>query len=127
MFRLRDCLFLALELGLADAGAAELDVEDALHGGEDLLVGDGGAALEVGDDRGRRVALGGQVLLRHLGLHLLPRLADDVAHLLAHRVRLDDVVAAVHLGEPLAFGTFADLIFASVAVDDLCCDCCTKV
>lgn len=55
----RSFLLLGLELGLADAGAAELDVEDALHRGEDLLVGNGGTTLEVGDDGGRRVALGG--------------------------------------------------------------------
>lgn len=85
-------LFLLAKLGLADAGPPELDVEDALHGGEDLLVGGGGPALKVGDDGLGGVALGGEVLLGHLGLHLLARLGDDVADLLADGVGLDDVI-----------------------------------
>ena len=100
--RTRSFLLLGLELGLADARAAQFDVEHTFHGGEDLLVGGGGAALEVGDDGGGRVALGGEVLLGHLGLHLLPRLADDVADFLADRVGLDNVVGAVYLCEALA-------------------------
>lgn len=93
---------LLLELGLANVAAAQLDVEDALHGRQHLLVRGGGAALKVGDDGGRRVALGGQVLLRHLGLHLLTRRRDDVADLLADRLGLDDVVGPVDLGQVLA-------------------------
>jgi hypothetical protein len=49
------------------------------------------------------VALGRQILLRHLGLHLLSLLGDGIADLLADRVGLDDVVAAVYLCEMLAF------------------------
>lgn len=89
---------LGLELGLANALAAQLDVEDALHGAQDLLVRDGGTALELGDDAGGGVAPRGEVLLCHLGLHLLPGCADGVSDYFAHRVWLDDVVATVYLG-----------------------------
>ena len=49
------------------------------------------------------VALGRQVLLRHLWLDLLASLRDHAADFLANRVGLDDVVAAVDLCEVLAF------------------------
>jgi len=105
-----DLFPLGLEPGLADAGTPQLHVEDTLHGGEDLLVGDGAAALELGDDRGRRIAPRRQVLLRHLGLHPLPRPADGVADYLTDRVGLDDVVATVDFCEVLAIRSFTDLI-----------------
>jgi hypothetical protein len=90
------------ELGGTNVGAAQLDVEDTLHGGQDLLVGGSGSPLKVSDDTLGGVALGGQVLLGHLGLHLLTGLGDDVADLLAHGVGLDDVVGSIHLGQTLA-------------------------
>lgn len=96
-------LFLLGKLGRANVAAAQLDVEDALHVGEDLLVGGGGAALKVGDNGLGGVALGGEVLLGHLGLHLLAGLGDDVADGAADGVGLDNVVGAVDLGEALAF------------------------
>jgi len=102
-------LLLGAELGLADAGAPQLDVEDALHGGEHLLVGGCGAALKVGDDGLGGVALCGEVLLGHLGLNLLTGSRDDIADGLADGVGLDDVVGAVDLGEALAFNGGAGL------------------
>lgn len=67
------------------------------------MVGGGCAALKVGDDGLGGVALGGEVLLGHLGLDLLPCLGDDVADVLADCVGLDDVVGSVDLGQALAF------------------------
>lgn len=96
-------LCLLLEQGLANVGAAELDLKDTLHSAQDLLVRGGGAALKVGDDGRGRVAACREVLLGHLGLLGLPRLGDDGADLLADRRGLDDVVAAVDLGQALAF------------------------
>lgn len=97
------CLFLLGKLGGTNVAAAELDVEDTLHVGEDLLVGGGGTTLKVGNDGLGGVALGGEVLLGHLGLHLLTGLGDDVADALADGVGLDNVVGSVDLGETLAF------------------------
>lgn len=96
-------LLLGGELGSANVATPQLNVEDPLHGGEDLLIGGAGAALEVGDNCGSGVALGGEVLLGHLRLHLGSGLGDGVADLLADGVGLDDVVGAVDLGEALAF------------------------
>ena len=96
-------LFLLGKLGSANVAATQLDVEDTLHVGENLLVGGGSAALKVGDNGLGGVALGGEVLLGHLGLHLLAGLGDDVADGLANGVRLDNVIGAVDLGESLAF------------------------
>ena len=97
-------LFLPVgELGSAKVAAAKLDVENTLHVGKDLLVGSSSAALKLGHDRLDGVALGGKVLLGHLGLHLLTSLGDDVADLLANGVGLDDVVGSVDLGHALAF------------------------
>ena len=92
------------ELGCPDVIAPQLDVQHLLHGAEHLLVGLRGAALEVGDDRRRGVAAGGEVLLGHLGLDLLAGLGDGGADVLADGVGLDDVVGAVDLGEALAIG-----------------------
>jgi len=96
-------LLLGGELGSANVATPQLNVEHPLHGGEDLLIGGAGAALEVGDDCGGGVALSSEVLLGHLGLHLGSGLGDGVADLLADGVGLDDVVGAVDLGEALAF------------------------
>lgn len=73
------------------------------------MVGDGCATLKVTDDVGRCVALGGQVLLCHLGLHLLPGGADGVTDYLAYCVGLDNVVATVDFCEMLTIWAFADL------------------
>lgn len=96
-------LLLLGELGSANVGTAKLDVEHPLHGGKHLLVRGGGASLEVSDDTLGGVALGGEVLLCHLGLHLLPGTGDGIADGLADCVGLDDVVGAIDLGETLAF------------------------
>lgn len=112
------CLFLLVrELGAANVSTAELDIQNALHVAENLLVGGTGAALEVSNDGLCGVALGGEILLGHLGLHGLARLRDDVADTLADCVGLDDLVAAVDLGQSLAFSTTAGLFaFVSACV-----------
>lgn len=97
------------ELGLADVRAAQLDVQHALHVAEELLVGHGGAPLEVGDDGGRRVALGGELLLRQGGLLGVAGRLDGVADLDPHRLGLDDVVRPVDLGQALALAASLDL------------------
>jgi hypothetical protein len=97
-------LCLLFEFGLADVASAQLDVKHPLHGGQDLLVGGGGAALEVGHDGGRGVALGREILLRQgLGLELGPGLRDGAADLLADCLGLDDVVRSVDFCQALAF------------------------
>jgi hypothetical protein len=96
-------LLLGSELGSTDITTPQLDVENALHGPENLLVGGSGATLKVGDDGGGGVAAGGKILLGHLGLHGTPGLGDGIANLLADGVGLDDIVGAVDLGEALAF------------------------
>lgn len=103
-------LGLGLELGLADARASQFDVEDTLEGGEHFLVGLGSTPLEIGNDSRCGVALGSEVFLGHLGLHLGTLLLDGVAYVLADRFWFDDLVAAVDLGHALtlraAFGLF---------------------
>src|SRR3569833_3206932 len=98
----RSLFRLLLKLGLPDIATAQLDVEHALQGAQHLLVRGGVAARHALYDGHRGVAARGQVLLRQLGLHLLALLGYDVAHLLAHRLGLDDVVGPVHLGQVLA-------------------------
>lgn len=101
-------LFLLGELGLPNLVTAQDDIEDPLHVAEQLLVGSGGAALKVGDDGGRRVALCGEVLLGHGGALVVFGLGagfgDGLADGGADRFGLDDVVGAVDLGQALAFG-----------------------
>jgi hypothetical protein len=91
------------ELGLTDVVAPKLDVENPLEVAEDLLVGGGGAALEVGDDGRRCVALGGEVLLGHGRGLGVARGLDGLGHLGPYRLGLDDVVAAVDLCQALTF------------------------
>jgi hypothetical protein len=101
---MRIVLLLLLESRLADVAAAELDVEHALHGGEHLLVGRRRAALKVGHDGRRGVALGRELLLGEgLGLEVGARLGDGVPDVLAYRLGLDDVVGSVDHCEALAF------------------------
>ena len=103
-------LLLAKRLRLANILPPQVDLQHALHVAEDLLVGGRRPALVVGHHRRRLVDLGGQVLLRHRrALVVLQRRArrlDRVAHIRAYRLRLHDVVAAVHLREVLALGCF---------------------
>jgi hypothetical protein len=98
-------LFLLRELLSTDVGTTEFNIQHALHGTEYLLVGGGGATLEVLDDGDGGVALGGEFLLGHLVALLVAALLDGIADDGADGLRLDDVVAAVDLGEVLAFGS----------------------
>lgn len=97
-------LLLLGELFGTDPSTTELDVKHTLHGTEDLLVGRGGTALEVLDDSHGGVALGGEFLLGHLVALLGTALLDSVSDEVADSLGLDDVVAAVDLGQVLAFG-----------------------
>ena len=81
----------------------QLNPQNLLHRRQDLLVRGRRSALEVRNDTLGRVALGRQVLLCHLRLHLLSLLRDGVADFLANCVGLDDVITAVDFGEMLAF------------------------
>ena len=85
----------------ADVVPAQLDAEHLLHGREHLLVGRGGAALEVGDDGLRGVAARGEVLLRQLEPVALSLARDDLADVGADGLGLDNVLAAVDLGQVL--------------------------
>ena len=89
-----------------NVGTSQLDAENALHVGEHLLVWSGGTVLELLDNGGGGVALGGQVLLGHLWLHLLALGRDGVTDNLADSVGLDDIVGAVDLGQMLSLNTW---------------------
>lgn len=97
-------LLLLRELLLSDARTPQLNVQHALHGTEDLLVRSGGTALEVLNNGDGGVALSGEFLLSHLVAFLVSALLDRIRHLVADGLGLDDVVAAVDLGQVLAFG-----------------------
>lgn len=97
-------LFLLGELFFADVIAAKLDVEHPLHRRQNLLVWSGSAPLEVLDDGDGGVALGGEFLLGHLVRLLVAAPLDGIGNLSADGLGLDDVVAAVDLGQMLAFG-----------------------
>jgi hypothetical protein len=95
-------LLLAIHLWLANALPPQLDLEHALEIVQYLLVWRRAPALIVGDDGGRLVDLGRQVLLRHgralVVFGLAARLLDGVADGAAHRFGLDDVFGPVDLG-----------------------------
>lgn len=97
-------LLLLGELFFTDVSTTELNVEHALHGTEHLLVRRGAATLKVLDDGDGGVALGGEFLLGHLVPFIGAALLDRISHLEADGLGLDDVVAAVDLGQVLAFG-----------------------
>ena len=107
-FAVFNLFLLVWELGLANLVAAQDDVEHTLHGAQQLLVGCCGSTLEVGDDGGCGVALGGEILLGHgaalVVLRLGAGLGDGLADCRAHRLGLDDIVGTVDLCEALAFG-----------------------
>lgn len=107
-------LFLALELGLTDARAAELDVKHTLEGAEDFLVGLGGTPLEVGNNSDGGIAPGSEVLLCQLGLHLGTPPLDDLADILADRLGLDDLCFTVDLGHELTLGGAFGLLWECV-------------
>lgn len=68
------------------------------------MVGGGGAALKVLDDGHGGVALGGEFLLCHLVSFLGTALLDGIGDGETDGLGLDDIVAAVDLGQVLAFG-----------------------
>lgn len=102
----RSSLLLWSEPWSTNVGTSQLDAENALHVGEHLLVWSGGTVLELLNNRGGGVALGGQVLLGHLWLHLLALGRDGVTDNFADRVWLDDIVGAVDLGQMLSLDTW---------------------
>jgi len=81
----------------------QLNTQNLLHRPKNLLIRRRTSSLEVRDNRLSSIALCSQILLCHLGLHLLALRGDDIADFLADGVGLDDVVAAVNFGEMLAF------------------------
>jgi len=97
-------LFLLGELFCTNVATTELDVEHALHRTENFLVRCRSAPLEVLNDSDGSVALGGQLLLRHLVAFFGATLLDRIAHGVTNGFGLDDVVAAVDLCQVLAFG-----------------------
>ncbi len=99
-------LLLWAESWSTDVGASELDAEDTLHVAEDLLVWLCGTVLERSDDLWGGVALGGQVFLCHLWLHLLALGGDGATDDLTDGVWLDDVVGAIDLGQVLALDSW---------------------
>jgi len=97
-------LLLLLKSGLADISTPQLDVEDALHGTQHLLIGRGGASLKIGHNGRRGVALCGELLLREsLGLEVGAGFLNGEADVLADRLGLDDVVGSVDHSQALAF------------------------
>jgi hypothetical protein len=102
-------LLLVRKLGSTNVGTTQLDVQHTLHGTENLLVRSGGSSLKVGDGALCGVAAGSEILLCHLGLHLLSGGGDGVADQLTNGVGLDDVVGSVNLGQALTFSTTGSL------------------
>jgi hypothetical protein len=100
----RGHLFLLGELLGSNVRATQLDVEHALHRGENLLVWGGGATLEVLYNGDGGVALGGEFLLGHLVALLSSALLDGICNGVANGLGLDDIVTAVDLGQVLAVG-----------------------
>lgn len=108
-------LLLVRELGSTNVGTTQLDVEHALHGTQNLLVGSGTSSLKVGNDTLCGVATGSKILLGHLGLHLLSGGGDGVANQFANSVGLDDVVGSVNLGQALTLSTAGSLQSTTVS------------
>jgi uncharacterized protein involved in tellurium resistance len=105
------CSLLVGELGLSHLLTAQDNVEHALNVAEQLLVGGRGAALKVGNDSGRAVALGCEVLLRHgralVVLGLGASLGDSLTDCNTDGLGFDDVVGAIDLGEALTLAASA--------------------
>ena len=105
------CILLLLvgKLGGSNVTASQLDSKDALHRTQDLLVGSTGPPLEVGNYGLRGVASVGEILLGHLGFHLLSGRSDSLSNHLTHSVGLDDFVRSVDLGQALTLGAASGL------------------
>lgn len=116
----RSRLLLWSESWGTNIGTSQLDAENALHVGKDLLIRGCGSVLELGDNGGGSVALGSQVLLGHLWLHLLALCGDGVADGLADGGWLDNVVGAVDLGQVLALDTWLGGLFELLVTEDAC-------
>ena len=104
-------LLLLLKSGLADISTPQLDVEDALHGTQHLLIGRGGASLKIGHNGRRGVALCGELLLREsLGLEVGAGFLNGEADVLADFPHLthEDILAC------LAFATERERRLTSV-------------
>lgn len=112
---LASILLLVRELGSANVSATQFDVQDTLHGPENLLIGSGSSSFEVSDNALSGIASGGEILLCHLRLHLLSGGRDGVANQLADSVGLDDVVGSVDLCQALTFSTTGSLLNATVS------------
>jgi hypothetical protein len=81
----------------------QLNTQNLLHTRQDFLVWSRSPSLEVRHDTLRCVALGRQVFLRHLRLHLLSLLGDHRPNFLANSGWFNDIIAAIDFGEVLAF------------------------
>jgi hypothetical protein len=96
-------LLLGTKSRRANITSPELNTQNLLHRSQDLLIWGRRSTLEIRYDTLCGVALGRQIFLRHLGLHLLSLLGDGITDLLSDRVGLDNVVAAINFSEMLAF------------------------
>jgi hypothetical protein len=96
-------LFLGAKSRRTNIIATQFNTQDLFHSCKNLLVWSCRATLKIGDNSGRRVALGRQILLCHLGLHLLPSIGNHLADVLADCGWLDDIITTVDLCETLAF------------------------
>lgn len=107
-------LFLLWKLLLPNITPPQLHIQHPLHGTQNLLIRIRRPALKVLHDRGRRVAFGRQLLLRHLVGLLVASLLDRVGDLCAYCLGLDDVFRSVDFGEMLAFdGGAGRLVYVS--------------
>src|SRR6266536_992485 len=98
-------LLLWAETRSTNITSLQLDTKNPLHASQNLLIWRRSTPLEISHDTLSCIALGRQILLRHLGFHLLPLLRDDGSDFFFDRSRLHDIIASIDLGEMLAFDT----------------------
>lgn len=85
-------LLLRTEPRSTNITSSQLDTQDLLHARENLLVRHSRSSLEISHDALGGIALRCQILLCHLGLHLLSLVGDCSTNFLPDSIGLDDII-----------------------------------